>query len=58
MLQGCADWEQHSVMGDLNQESLTDIWHGRQYSDFRHRFAAADVKGMICAGCRKQTKQA
>ena len=57
MLQCCADWEQRSVMGDLKQESLADIWHGRHYSDYRHRFAAADVKGMICADCRKQVKK-
>jgi molybdenum cofactor biosynthesis enzyme MoaA len=56
MLQCCADWEQRSVMGDLTQESLADIWHGRHYSDYRRRFAAGDVKGMICAGCRKQVK--
>jgi molybdenum cofactor biosynthesis enzyme MoaA len=56
MLQCCADWEQRSVMGDLTRESLADIWHGERYSDYRHRFAAGDVKGMICACCRKQVK--
>lgn len=54
MLQCCADWEQHSVMGDLTRESLVDIWQGERYSDYRRRFAAGDVKGMICACCRKQ----
>ena len=56
MLQCCADWEQRSVMGDLTRESLADIWHGRRYSDFRQRFAAGDVKGMICACCQKEAK--
>ena len=55
MLQCCADWEQRSVMGDLTRESLADIWHGERYSDYRRRFAAGNVKGMICAGCRKQS---
>lgn len=54
MVQCCADWEQRSVMGDLTRESLADIWHGERYSDYRDRFAAGDVKGMICACCRKQ----
>jgi molybdenum cofactor biosynthesis enzyme MoaA len=56
MLQCCADWEQHSVMGDLTRESLADIWRGEHYSAYRRRFAAGDVKGMICACCRKQVK--
>ena len=54
MVQCCADWEQRSVMGDLTRESLADIWHGERYSDYRRRFTAGDVKGMICGCCRKQ----
>ena len=54
MLQCCADWEQRSVMGDLTKASLADIWHGKRYVEYRHRFKAGDVKGMICACCRKQ----
>ena len=57
MVQCCADWEQRSIMGDLNTESLTDIWYGSRYTDYRRRFAAGDVKGMICACCRKQIAQ-
>lgn len=56
MVQCCADWEQQSVMGDLTKEKLSDIWHGKRYSDYRRRFAAGDVRGMICAGCQKQKK--
>jgi molybdenum cofactor biosynthesis enzyme MoaA len=58
MLQCCADWEQHSVMGDLTRDRLADIWFGRHYSSFRRRFARGDVEGMICACCRKQAKAA
>ncbi len=57
MVQCCADWEQRSIMGDLTKESLADVWYGARYSDYRHRFAAGDVKGMICACCRKQLSQ-
>ena len=54
MVQCCADWEQRSVMGDLTRESLADICRGERYTDYRRRFMAGDVKGMICACCRKQ----
>ncbi len=57
MVQCCADWEQRSVMGDLNRESLADIWYGERYSDYRRKFAVGEVKGMICACCRKQSKK-
>ena len=56
MLQCCADWEQRSVMGDLTKDSLAGIWYGKRYSEFRRRFAEGDVRGMICACCRKQAK--
>jgi molybdenum cofactor biosynthesis enzyme MoaA len=54
MIMCCSDWEQQSVMGDLTSERLVDIWQGARYTDYRRRFAAGDVEGMICHGCRKQ----
>jgi molybdenum cofactor biosynthesis enzyme MoaA len=54
MVQCCADWEQRSIMGDLTTHRLADIWYGRRYAGYRRSFAQGDVKGMICAGCRKQ----
>ena len=54
MIMCCSDWEQQSFMGDLTQERLVDIWHGDHYTDYRRRFAADDIEGMICRGCRKQ----
>jgi molybdenum cofactor biosynthesis enzyme MoaA len=56
MVQCCADWEQRSVMGDLTRNSLAEIWHGERYSNYRRRFIAGDVKGMICGCCLKQAK--
>jgi molybdenum cofactor biosynthesis enzyme MoaA len=55
LVQCCADWEQRSIMGDLTKDRLEDIWYGEHYSDFRRRFAAGNVNGMICARCFKQT---
>jgi molybdenum cofactor biosynthesis enzyme MoaA len=57
MVQCCADWEQRSLLGDLTQERLADIWYGSRYTDYRRRFAAGDMQGMICACCRKQPKK-
>ena len=57
MIQCCADWGQEAVMGDLTKDSLSDIWFGDRYTDFRNRFAQGNVKGMICECCRKQAKK-
>ena len=57
MVQCCADWEQHSMMGNLAREGLADIWYGEHYTDCRSRFASGDTKGMICARCLKQDGQ-
>ena len=57
MVQCCADWEQQSIMGDLTSQRLADVWYGPRYREYRRRFAAGDVRGMICEACRKQPPQ-
>jgi hypothetical protein len=57
MVQCCADWEQKSIMGDLSVQRLADIWYGQRYCEYRSRFAAGDLNGMICSCCRKQQPQ-
>jgi pyruvate-formate lyase-activating enzyme len=52
VVQCCADWEQHGVMGDLTREALADVWYGARYRELRRRLAAWEVTGTICAGCR------
>ena len=54
MILCCSDWEQESVMGDLANERMSDIWQSARYADYRRRFVAGDIEGMICYGCRKQ----
>jgi len=44
-------------MGDLSQERLADIWYGERYTDYKSRFTAGNMQGMICASCRKQLKK-
>jgi len=57
MVQCCADWEQRSIMGDLTANTLADIWYGQRYSNYRRKFVEGNVRGMICACCRKQIPQ-
>jgi len=56
MVQCCSDWEQSKVLGNLNDESLENIWNGNEYMSFRKKFLQGDVKGSICHGCSKDKK--
>lgn len=49
----CADWEQAAVMGDASKQTIGDIWRGRRYTEFRRRFLAGQVTGMLCEHCTK-----
>lgn len=53
VVQCCADWEQETIMGDLKTERLADIWYGERFSELRRKFAAGNVKGTLCFGCKK-----
>ncbi|MCX8038225.1 MAG: radical SAM protein [Candidatus Sumerlaeia bacterium] len=49
----CADWEMVGIMGDATQETIRAIWNGPVYQEYRRRFLARDLKGMLCARCTK-----
>jgi len=53
LVQCCADWEQTSHLGDLQQESLRDVWRGAVYTRYRRRFLSGRLEGTICDGCTK-----
>jgi pyruvate-formate lyase-activating enzyme len=56
VLMCCADWEQQTVLGDLKTTTLREIWYGAGYTELRRRFAAGDLAGTLCEGCRKQLR--
>ena len=41
------------VLGDLSQDTLSTVWNGRAYMNFRQKFLDGDLKGSICHGCMK-----
>lgn len=48
----CVDWAKEAVVGDLREESLTDIWRGTRLRDFRLAHLRGD-RGQLtaCAAC-------
>jgi radical SAM protein with 4Fe4S-binding SPASM domain len=44
-----AQWEEY-VLGNVNEQSLAEIWNGPRYREFRRRFLS-DTPPEVCAGC-------
>lgn len=50
----CVDWKRKTYVGDVNTESLYDIWHGKLMHDLRYaHLSGARHKIESCAKCLK-----
>lgn len=47
----CFDKDAEYIMGDLRSDSFREIWHGKNYSDFRKTILTAREKIPICCNC-------
>jgi radical SAM protein with 4Fe4S-binding SPASM domain len=47
----CFDKNEEFVMGDLNKETFSDIWRGKEYKKFREDVLSARSKIGICRNC-------
>lgn len=47
----CADWKRRLVIGDLNYESMKEIWNGQKLHHLWMEFAAGRKND--CEACRK-----
>lgn len=48
----CADWEVKLVVGDIHNASLTEIWNGKSFNDFRLMMLRGDRRSHpTCGGC-------
>ncbi|GGK06741.1 hypothetical protein GCM10010123_40630 [Pilimelia anulata] len=46
----CQDWGYREVMGDLNTETIEQVWHSERYAAVRARLLRRERTG-LCAGC-------
>ena len=46
----CFDLTSLAVMGNIKEQSLSDIWNGGPYNEFRTKFATGDHP-QLCKGC-------
>jgi radical SAM protein with 4Fe4S-binding SPASM domain len=52
----CFDKDAEHVMGDLNQQTLTDIWGAHAYQSFRKQVLTARQDIKICTNCTEGCK--
>ena len=39
-------------MGDLEEMSFIEIWHGEKFQELRQKHLSGDISGTVCDGCR------
>ncbi|MBT5873500.1 MAG: radical SAM protein [Candidatus Latescibacteria bacterium] len=52
MILCCADWHRSTVLGNINESSIEEIWNGRLYKEHRDRMLSGDVSGTLCQDCK------
>lgn len=52
----CFDKDAHFVLGDLNQETFTEIWNGKPYETFRASLLKSRSEIEICKNCSEGTR--
>jgi len=49
----CVDWERSTVLGNLRDQSLYEVWNGPKFLDIRRRYFSGNVQGILCGRCKR-----
>ena len=47
----CQDFENYTVVSDLNKEDIVSAWNNEAFTSFRKRYLNGDFKGILCENC-------
>lgn len=47
----CQDFENLTVVADLNNESIEEAWNGDAFTSFRKKYLQKDLEGTLCYNC-------
>lgn len=50
----CVDWERTTVLGNVMQKGIKEIWNGDKAVSIREKFLSGDTRGLLCHSCLKQ----
>ncbi len=54
MILCCVDYGYTTVLGNVGQTSLKDVWNSEKARDIRRRFLRGDMEGLLCGACLKE----
>lgn len=47
----CMDWNRRYILGDINQQSISEIWNSEKYRELRRNIQNSTDKDFICNNC-------
>lgn len=47
---GCVDWQGHHIIGDMNRQTINEVWSGQQAREFRTSFSRQKIPA-LCRDC-------
>lgn len=50
----CVDWERTTILGNVSQKSLYEVWNDKPYLEYRRNYLAGNIKGTLCEKCQVQ----
>jgi MoaA/NifB/PqqE/SkfB family radical SAM enzyme len=53
----CVDWERTTVLGNVKEKSIEEVWNGERAVSIRRKFLDGDMKGLLCHSCLRQHRQ-
>lgn len=49
----CNDWSKEAVVGNMNHQSLLEIWHGDKFNEYRKKLITQKDLPLICQRCKR-----
>ena len=54
VVQCCVDWDRTTILGNVKDKSIKEIWNGDKAVSIRKKFLNDDFRGLLCNKCLKQ----
>jgi MoaA/NifB/PqqE/SkfB family radical SAM enzyme len=52
----CVDWERTTILGNVREKSIAEVWNGNKAVSIRKKFLSGNTEGLLCHSCLRQTR--
>jgi hypothetical protein len=52
----CADWERTTILGNVKEKSIAEVWNGKKALFIRKKFLSGTTKDLLCHSCLRQPR--